>query len=36
MVSICGAVCRGQDRAAAIDIGLVKAFVTPARMPAAA
>jgi (5-formylfuran-3-yl)methyl phosphate synthase len=36
VVGIRGAVCRGQDRGAVIDTGLVRAFVAAARMPAAA
>jgi hypothetical protein len=36
VVGMCGAICRGQDRAAAIDTRLVKAFVAQARMPGAA
>jgi (5-formylfuran-3-yl)methyl phosphate synthase len=36
IVGIRGAVCRGGDRLTAIDAGLVKDFVTRARMPAAA
>jgi uncharacterized protein (UPF0264 family) len=36
VIGIRGAVCRGQDRAAAIDAGLIEAFVAEARMPAAA
>jgi uncharacterized protein (UPF0264 family) len=36
VVGIRGAVCRGQDRGATIDAGLVSAFVAAARMPAAA
>jgi uncharacterized protein (UPF0264 family) len=36
VVGIRGAVCPGQDRGAAIDARLVRAFVDQARMPAAA
>ena len=36
VVGIRGAVCRGQDRGAAIDAGLVREFVAQARLPAAA